>query len=139
MNAENRELERKQMSREKVRADIEAERKIEQLSAQLSVIAAENPSESSISKLMPQVYTASGLPYNSKEASRRAETKTADGVAEVVIKGIGPGLLERARARSTEVETSDLPVGKNQEQAERKEQPRQRQKRQVKERDEMEM
>ena len=121
VNAENRALERKQLQREKVRADIEAEQKSEALSAQPVAITADDPSASSISKLTPEVHTASDLSHDFKDTDRRIEPKTADGVAEVILKGIDPELLERVRSRSAEVETSASPVEKKQEGSKREE------------------
>ena len=64
----------------------------------------------------------------------------ANGVAETILRGVDPELLERVKSQSAKAETSEVPVEKKQEQAKRKEQPKQRQKKQVKECDQgMEM
>ena len=51
-----------------------------------------------------------------------------------ILDGIDPELLERVRSRFAEVEASEPPVEKKQEEAKQKEPPRQRQKKRVKER-----
>ena len=135
MAEENRALERNQHQREKVRADVEIEQRREQLSARPTATSVDDSSASVISKPRPEQHTALDLSHDFKEADRRVEPKTANGVAEVIIEGIDPELMERVRSRSAEAETSELPVEKKQKEAKRKEQPRQRQKKRVKERD----
>ena len=61
-------------------------------------------------------------------------------MAESILRGVDPALLERVKSRLAEAETSEPPVEKKQEQVKQNEQPKQRQKKRVKERDqEMEM
>ena len=62
------------------------------------------------------------------------------GVAESILRGVDPGLLERVKSQLAEAEVLESPVEKKQEQGKQKEQPKQRQKKRVKERDqEMEL
>ena len=132
VNAENRELERKQLRRDKVRADIEDERKIEQLSALPNVIAANDSANRVVSKSRPKQHSALDLSHDIQDAESRIESKTVDGVAEVVLRGIDPELLERAHTRSAEAKASESPIEKKQEDAKRKEQLKQRQKKLMK-------
>ena len=132
---ENRAVELNQQRREKVRAEIDIEQGRSQVSAQSVAIVVDASAASLISKLRSDQHSTSDPSHDVKEADRRVESTKADGVAEVILKGIDPELLERVRARSTEAETSEPPVEKKQEEAKRKEQLRQRQKKRVEERD----
>ena len=132
---ENRALERNQYQREKVRADIEHEQRLEQISALTTTISIGDLSVSSMPQLTPEVHSDSDPSPDLKEADRHVESSRADGVAEVILEGIDTELLGRVRSRFAEAETSEPPVEKEQDEAKRKEQPKQRQKKQVKERD----
>ena len=136
VNAENRALERKQLQRDKVRADIEAERKmVPRPSAQPTAIASDELSATIASELKREQRTDSGVSHDSKLVDRNAEPEPADGVAETILKGIDPELLERIKARSTERDTPETPAEKKEKPAKRKEQSRQRQKKRIKEQD----
>ena len=50
------------------------------------------------------------------ESDRHVEPTRADGVAEAILRGVDPELLERVKSRLTEAETSEPPVEKKQEQ-----------------------
>ena len=134
VNKANRDLERQQSRREKVRADIETERRLVQPSAQLDVITS-SCAASATSQLKPEQHTDSALAYDFTEADRDAKHKKTDGVAEAILKGIKPELLKRVQSRSTEASMSEPSVEKKQEQAQPKEQLGPHQKKQIKEYD----
>ena len=111
---ENRALERNQYQREKVRADIEHEQRLEQISALTTTISIGDLSVSSLPQLTPEAHSDSDPSPDLKEADRHAEPRRVDGVAEVILEGIDSELLERVRSRFTEVKTSEPPVEKEQ-------------------------
>ena len=69
------------------------------------------------------------------EAMETVERTNVDGVAETVLRGIAPELLERARDRIARVKASELSAETGQAPAKRQGQPRQRQKQLAKKRD----
>ena len=124
--------EHNQNQRKEVRADIETEQRLEQLLTQPVAISADDPSESSISKLTSEMHTVSRLPSDFQDTDRHVESKTTNGVAEVIFKSLDSELLEQARVRSSEPEMPKPLVENKPDETRRKKQPKERQKKRVK-------
>lgn len=136
----NCDIARRQVQREKLRADIEREQSLELRSAQPVVSAVEDFPMRSMSKASAESSNALGLSQNPQEADEQGEPIQIIGVAESILKGIDPELLKYVRARLDEAKTPAPSVEKKQVQTRHQEQPKPRQQKRVKERDQgMEM
>ena len=136
----NRNIARQQANRERLQTSIKLEQTLEQISAVTAAISADYSSTGSATQPNTDQHSSSVRPHDSAEPDSQVEPTRPDGVAETVLRGVDPELLERVKSRLAEAETSELHVDKQQEQVKQTEQPQQRQKKRVKERDQgMEM
>ena len=131
----NRDIARQQANRERLRASIKLEQTLEQISAVTAAISANYSSAGSVTQPSTDQPSPSARSHDLGESDRHVEPTRTDGVAESILRGVDPDLLERVKSRLTEAETSEPPVEEKQEQVKQKELPQQRQKKRVKERD----
>ena len=131
----NDDIARQQASRKRLRTSVEIEQTLEKISAVTAAISTDYLSTNSAIQLNADQRSPSTRSHDPVELDSQVEPTKTYGVAETVLRGVEPGLLERVKSRLAEAETSELPVEKKQEQVKPKEQPKQRQKKRVKERD----
>ena len=131
----NRDIARQQATRERLRTSIKLEQTLEEISAVTAAISADYLSAGSATQLSGEQSSPFARSHDLGESDRHVEPTRADGVAEAIIRGVDPELLERVKSRLTEAETSESPVEKKQGQVKQTEQPKQRQKKRAKERD----
>lgn len=136
----NDDIARQQANCKRLRTSIEIEQTLEQILAVAATISADNLSASASAQQSAEQGNALPQSHDWEKPDSQIEPMRADGVAETILRGVDPELLERVKSQSAKAETSEVPVEKKQEQAQRKEQPKQRQKKRVKECDqEMEL
>ena len=131
----NQLIARQQANRERLRTSIKLEQTLEKISAVTAAISADYLSAGSATQLSGEQSSPLARSHDLGESDRHVEPTRADGVAEAILRGVDPELLERVKLRLTEAETSEPSVEEKQEQVKQKEQPKQRQKKRVQERD----
>ena len=120
----NDDIARQQASCKRLRTSIEIEQTLEQISAVTATISANDLSAQQSAE------QGNALPrsHDWKKPDSQVEPMRADGVAETILRGVDPELLERVKSQSAKAETSEVPVEKKQELVKRQELSKQRQK-----------
>ena len=136
----NRDIARQQATRERLKTSIKLEQTLEQISAVTAAISENYLSAGSVTQPSTDQPSPSARSHNLEEPDSQVEPTRPYGVAESILRGVDPELLERVKSRLAQSETSEPPAEKKQEPVKQKEQPKQHQKKLVKERDQgMEM
>jgi len=131
----NRNIARQQANRERLRASIKLEQTLEEISAVTAAISANYLEPGSAPQPGTDQRSSLTRSHDPADPDSQVELTRTDGVAESILRGVDPELLERVKSRWAEAKTSEPPVEKQQQQVKQKEQPKQRQKKRVKERD----
>ena len=131
----NRDIARQQANRERLQASIKLEQTLEQISAVTASISADYSSDGSATQLSTNQRSPAARSQDWEEPDSQVAPTRTYGVAESILRGVDPRLLERVKSQLAEAETSEPPVEQKQEQVKQTEQPQQRQKKWAKERD----
>lgn len=118
----NNEIARQQASRKRLRTNIETEQTLEQISVVIATISADSLLARASTQLSPEQCSTLSRSKDWKDPESQVEPVKVDGVAEAILRGVDPELLERVKSQSTKAETSEVPIEEKQKRAKQKEQ-----------------